>query len=377
MPAAGPYQTVWANQWEPPGTPKRQFAAECYRIRFGEQSVINQDINQVLDDYEAGTIDIPDVDMMVGGFPCQDYSVAKPLSQANGIEGKKGVLWWDIYRFLRLKKPRLVLLENVDRLLKSPASQRGRDFAIILSCFASLGYSVEWRVVNAADYGFPQKRRRTYIYAERTDETWNLAKRLSDGVMAEALPVADDLDVSAFRVPEDPYECSEHFGIGLKTSPFLNAGSMQNGTVVTAKVETAFEGHCFVLRDVMVPDTEVPKSFWVEGEKLERWRYYKGAKREQRVNKSTGHVYNYSEGALPFPDSVDSPARTILTSEGGGPLPGQRISFRCQMAASAGWCRTSSTSCRAFRKAGRIPGCRRKTERSAWETRSLWASCIE
>ena len=136
--------------------------------------------------------------------------------------------------------------------------------------------------------------------------------------MAEALPVADDLDVSAFRVPEDPYECSEHFGIGLKTSPFLNAGSMQNGTVVTAKVETAFEGHCFVLRDVMVPDTEVPKSFWVEGEKLERWRYYKGAKREQRVNKSTGHVYNYSEGALPFPDSVDSPARTILTSEGGG-----------------------------------------------------------
>ena len=259
--------------------------------------------------------------MMVGGFPCQDYSVAKPLSQANGIEGKKGVLWWDIYRFLRLKKPRLVLLENVDRLLKSPASQRGRDFAIILSCFASLGYSVEWRVVNAADYGFPQKRRRTYIYAERTDETWNLAKRLSDGVMAEALPVADDLDVSAFRVPEDPYECSEHFGIGLKTSPFLNAGSMQNGTVVTAKVETAFEGHCFVLRDVMVPDTEVPKSFWVEGEKLERWRYYKGAKREQRVNKSTGHVYNYSEGALPFPDSVDSPARTILTSEGGVRFP--------------------------------------------------------
>lgn len=315
--------------------------------------------------------------MMVGGFPCQDYSVAKPLSQANGIEGKKGVLWWDIYRFLRLKKPRLVLLENVDRLLKSPASQRGRDFAIILSCFASLGYSVEWRVVNAADYGFPQKRRRTYIYAERTDETWNLAKRLSDGVMAEALPVADDLDVSAFRVPEDPYECSEHFGIGLKTSPFLNAGSMQNGTVVTAKVETAFEGHCFVLRDVMVPDTEVPKSFWVEGEKLERWRYYKGAKREQRVNKSTGHVYNYSEGALPFPDSVDSPARTILTSEGGGPLPGQLISYKWRAGGTVGLSQTNSTSCRGFRKAGRIPGCRRRTGRSAWETRSSWASCIE
>ena len=75
----------------------------------------------MLDAYEAGTIDIPDVDMVVGGFPCQDYSVAKPLSQASGIVGKKGVLWWDIYRFLRLKNtPRYVLLENVDRLLKSP-----------------------------------------------------------------------------------------------------------------------------------------------------------------------------------------------------------------------------------------------------------------
>lgn len=319
MPAAGPYQTVWANQWEPPGTPKRQFAAECYRIRFGEGSVVNQDINQVLDEYEEGRIDIPDVDMVVGGFPCQDYSVAKPLSQASGIEGKKGVLWWDIYRFLRLKEPRLVLLENVDRLLKSPAKQRGRDFAVILSCFASLGYAVEWRVVNAADYGFPQKRRRTYIYAEKTDEAWNLENRLGDGVMSEALPVMDGYAPSRFEVPLDPYECSEHFGLGLKASPFLNAGAVQAGVIVSAKMEPRYGGSYATLSDVMVSDGDVPKSFWVEeGEKLDRWRYYKGAKNERRVNRTTGHEYNYTEGAVPFPDPIDSPSRTILTSEGGG-----------------------------------------------------------
>ena len=138
LPAAGPYETVWANQWEPPGTEAKQFAARCYRARFGEDAVVNEDIHVVLDKFEHGEIEIPDVDMVVGGFPCQDYSVAKPLSQAGGIEGKKGVLWWDIYRFLQLKRPRYVLLENVDRLLKSPASQRGRDFAIILSCFNDL-----------------------------------------------------------------------------------------------------------------------------------------------------------------------------------------------------------------------------------------------
>ena len=173
MPSAGPYKTIWANQWEPPGTASKQFAARCYQERFNDGTLVNEDINKVLDKYEAGEIDIPDVDMVVGGFPCQDYSVAKTLSAAGGIEGKKGVLWWDINRFLKLKRPRFVLLENVDRLLKSPASQRGRDFAIMLSCLAKLGYSVEWRVVNSAEYGFPQRRKRVFIFARLTDETWN------------------------------------------------------------------------------------------------------------------------------------------------------------------------------------------------------------
>lgn len=319
LPAAGPFVTVWANQWEPQGSPVKQFAARCYETRFGYGSVVNEDIHRVLDEYEAGKIDIPDVDMVVGGFPCQDYSVAKPLAQANGIEGKKGVLWWDIYRFLRLKNcPKYVLLENVDRLLKSPASQRGRDFAIILSCLAALGYAVEWRVINGADYGFPQKRRRVYIFAERTEGRWDLETRLEDGIFADAFPAEVAEGASSFSLFADPYENSEHFGLGLKKSPFMRAGVMQDCRVLTAEVLPRYDGERHVLGDVLVPDEEVPESFYVEDEKLGKWRYFKGGKSEPRVNRSTGFTYTYSEGAMAFPDPVDAPARTILTSEGGG-----------------------------------------------------------
>ena len=97
LPAAGPFEVVWANQREPPGSVPRQFAARCYETHFGKGSVINRDIAAVLDDAEVGRLQISDVDMVVGGFPCQDYSVAKPLSFSGGIEGKKGVLWWQIH----------------------------------------------------------------------------------------------------------------------------------------------------------------------------------------------------------------------------------------------------------------------------------------
>lgn len=355
MPAAGPFVTVWANQWEPPGTPTRQFAARCYEERFGYGSVVNEDIHAVLDAYEAGKIDIPNVDMVVGGFPCQDYSVAKPLSKASGIEGKKGVLWWDIYRFLHLKEPRYCLFENVDRLLKSPAVQRGRDFAIILSCLASLGYAVEWRVVNGADYGFPQKRRRVYLYAERTDETWDLSDRLVSGVMADALPARVVGNEAALTVFADPYENTERFGVGCKTSPFQNAGVMQGCRVVTAKTEATYSGPYTTLSDVLVSGDEVSEEFYVEEGKLEKWRYFKGGKNEPRVNKKTGHEYRYSEGAMAFPDPVDAPARTILTSEGGGLLLAANISSQRQTDAFAVWFPTSWISCKASPRAGRIP----------------------
>ena len=183
------FQTVWANQWEP--ATKIQHAAAVYKERFGH--ICNEDINTVK------TEDIPEHDMLVGGFPCQDYSVATTLSNSKGIEGKKGVLWWSIYRILKEKadkKPEIVFLENVDRLLLSPAKQRGRDFAIILECLNELGYIVEWRVINAAEYGMPQKRRRTYIVGYKKESRMAEGYRspaewiYKDGVFAKAFPVA-------------------------------------------------------------------------------------------------------------------------------------------------------------------------------------------
>lgn len=321
MGAAGPFQTVWANQWEPPGSEGKQFAWRCYEQRFGQGSCVCEDINRVLDDYERGDNrhGIPEeIDMVVGGFPCQDYSVAKPLSQAGGIEGKKGVLWWDIYRFLFLKKPKYVLLENVDRLLKSPAAQRGRDFAIMLTCLADLGYSVEWRVVNSAEYGFPQRRKRVYIFAELTNRTWDLEERISSGVLSSALPIKKPESFGRVQLPDDPYVVSQSFNAGSKgKSPFGTAGTMQNFLVATCDVVEAYEGERGCLGNVVVPAAEVPEGYFIPADKLERWRYLKGSKSEERVDKRTGFKYRYSEGSMAFPDLLTNPSRTILTGEGG------------------------------------------------------------
>ena len=317
------YETVWANQWEPPGTDRKQFAWRCYESHFGEGSCVNEDINIVMAQAEAGERKLPDVDMVVGGFPCQDYSVARPLSQAAGIEGKKGVLWWDIYHLLEYKiknnngrPPRYVLLENVDRLLKSPASQRGRDFAIILSCLYSMGYSVEWRVINAGEFGMPQRRRRAYIYAELDAPAWDLEEIVAGaGVVAEAFPMSLG-PTSVMTVGADAYETSKSFGIGLKTSPFMTVGAMQRGRVVTAKGAARYVGSQVTLGDVLVDAGSVPQEYFIEPEKVDSWKYLKGAKREERTTRE-GFTYFYSEGSMAFPDALDKPSRTILTGEGG------------------------------------------------------------
>ena len=213
--ASDAYETIWNNQWEP--STVRQDASLVYQARFGSKGHSNKDINTVK------TEEIPDHDLLVGGFPCQDYSVASTLSRSGGIEGKKGVLWWQIYRILNEKgahRPQYVFFENVDRLLGSPAKQRGRDFAIILASLADLGYTVEWRVINAADYGMPQRRRRTYIVGYRTDsvvadkieslESWVLY----DGVMAKAFPFAKkEKTMSEFDIVGTIKEVSGGYGI--------------------------------------------------------------------------------------------------------------------------------------------------------------------
>lgn len=316
MDAAGPFKTIWANQWEP-GSNKRQFAARCYEERFGSEGFVNEDIHATLEAYEAGQIEIPDADMVVGGFPCQDYSVARTLSQASGIEGKKGVLWWDIYKFLQLKpNTRFCLFENVDRLLKSPAPQRGRDFAIILSCLSELGYTVEWRVVNSAEYGFSQRRKRVYIFAEKTGDKLNLKNRFTGGVMAKAFPFKLNEDICELEIDKNPIANSEGFGIGDKQSKFKLAGVMQDCRVLTADVEADYSGPRASLGDVLALEAEVPNEYFIPEAQRSQWEYLKGSKHLERVAKN-GHKYMYSEGAMAFPDYLDRPSRTILTGEGG------------------------------------------------------------
>ncbi len=324
------WEVVWANQWEP--STKRQHAFECYVSHFDQGVHVNEDIEKVLDEIDAGRREpIPDHDLLVGGYPCQDYSVAKTLSQAAGIEGRKGVLWWSIYRILEDKRPPLVFLENVDRLLKSPASQRGRDFAIMLACLSDLGYMVEWRVVNAADYGFPQRRRRVFIVAHHLageGPPWTSPLRwlYEEGVLARALPVrpVDDgivvplegTDVPDLVLRGHPAQLTEGFGRGNRTTPFLNGGVLWERAVWTRPVAPVYDGPRKVLGDVLLPTEEVPERFFIPPEQLPAWEYLKGAKREPRRARN-GHVYFYTEGAIPFPDPIDQPSRTILTGEGG------------------------------------------------------------
>ncbi|WP_289222470.1 DNA (cytosine-5-)-methyltransferase [uncultured Bacteroides sp.] len=316
--ASDAYQTIWNNQWEP--STKRQDASLVYKARFGCKGHSNRDINTV------PTEEIPNHDLLVGGFPCQDYSVAATLSRSGGIEGKKGVLWWQIYRILEEKgesRPDYIFFENVDRLINSPATQRGRDFAIILASLSDLGYVVEWRVINAADYGMPQRRRRTYIVGYRKGSV--VANRIEgmedwvlyDGVMAQSFPFKQkEKTLSAFDIKGSVQEVSATFNQGKRESPFGNAGMMMDRHVFSVDAVAMYEGTFQTLGDNLVSEEFVPEDFFISEEELPKWQYEKGAKKINRVSKE-GYEYVFSEGGMAFPDSLDKPSRTMITGEGG------------------------------------------------------------
>lgn len=316
--ASDEFKTVWNNQWEP--STKHQDASLVYQARFGTEGHCNKDINTI------PTNEIPDHDLLVGGFPCQDYSVAASLSRSGGIEGKKGVLWWQIYRILSEKgenRPNYLFLENVDRIINSPATQRGRDFAIILASLSDLGYIVEWRVINAADYGFPQRRKRTYIVAYRQNSV--VANRvenaqqwlLHEGVMASAFPFESKGKEIEFTIDGDIKSVSDNFNKEKKDSPFEDAGIMIDRKVFTIKSSPCYAGDVKqTLGDILVDEEFVPEEFFISDEDLPKWQYEKGAKKINRVSKE-GYEYVFSEGGMAFPDSLDKPSRTMITGEGG------------------------------------------------------------
>ena len=306
------WKTTFSNQWEP--STKVQHASDVYVAQFGEEGHTNIDIAKIKS--------LPkNIDLLVGGFPCQDYSVAKTLNSSKGLKGKKGVLWWEILRLVNRQKPKFIFLENVDRLLKSPSNQRGRDFAVMLKTLGDEGYTIEWRVVNAAEYGFPQRRIRVFIVATRKKagkKTSPAAVISKTGILARALPIEKPLEeLQEVDLSADADEISARFNKGKEKSPFLSAGYFVDGVAYTVKTLAKLASSPVVLGDVLQPDSQVPDEYWVEEKRLKEWKYLKGAKSIERTHKGSGVTYNYAEGKMAFPDLLTNPSRTILTGEGG------------------------------------------------------------
>lgn len=306
------WKTTWFSQWEPGA--KTQWAHDCYVAHFGDSADLKNEFHTGEDIGTVNKDQIPNHSLLVGGFPCQDYSVAHTLASAKGIEGKKGVLWWQIRDTLIAKKAPFCIFENVDRLLKSPASQRGRDFGVILACLNDLGYDVEWRVINAATYGAAQRRRRTFIFAYNHNTAYaekmkscNAVNIINEsGFFAKGFPIETVEKTIDTRLPKDIVEVSDTFKFG-----FENAGFMRDGVIYTAPVTEIAETP-ILLGEVL--QSNVDEKYYITSEKMPKWTYMKGAKKIPRKS-ANGHEYVFSEGPVAFPDPWDRPGRTMLTSE--------------------------------------------------------------
>lgn len=306
------FKTVYSNQWEP--STKTQHAFDCYNSHFPNSINTNLDITTISNN-ELKKIN---ANLLVGGFPCQDYSVARSLNNELGIKGKKGVLFWEIKRVIEAVNPKYILLENVDRLLKSPANQRGKDFSIMLAVFRELGYNVEWRIINAADYGGPQRRRRVFIFAY--EKNIDFAKKMNEvseesiiyknGFFQKEFPTEKfsyknrELD---FTLPEDIVQISDSF-----SSKYFNSGIMINGKVTTIEtIPVKEEG--IPLKNIL--QNNVEDKYYLSEKQIEKIKYLRGPKKILRTSKE-GHQYFYSEGGMSETDQLNIPSRTMLTSEG-------------------------------------------------------------
>lgn len=327
------FKTKWSNQWEP--SRKAQDAFEVYNYRFPDSENINVDVEEIPDKKFAEM----DADIIVGGFPCQDYSVARSKKGELGIQGKKGVLFWQIIRATEIIKPKYLILENVDRLLKSPTSQRGRDFAIMLASFNQLGYSVEWRVINAAEYGRAQRRRRVFFYVYRNDLPWAqsldekyeqfeqknlfgneavLPNRYEEyvfnvGLFAQEFPIKQ-IPIKGRhaygKLSDDIVDISENYADGK----MWNTGIMRHGVYYTYDTEP-IEETPITLGDIIQDEEEVDEKYYLTEEQVEKFKYLRGPKKIQRTS-GNGHNYVYSEGGMSPYDDLNLPGRTMLTSEG-------------------------------------------------------------
>lgn len=283
--ASEEFVTIWANQWEP--NKKKQWAYECYKSHWDDNTCVNKDINLI------DKSSIPDFDLLVGGNPCQNWSVASSSDKALGLEGSKGILWFQIYEILKLKKPKYFLLENVDRQLKAPTKQRGRDFSLMLSLYNQLGYEIEYMVVDSSKFGNPQRRKRVFVFG---------CKDNNPLILRKSFPFNSSTSSNLESIKEAVN----------KNTDFKNYGYTVRGCINASKIEEIEES---VLPLGNILERESLSKRYLTQEQIEKFKYLKGSKRLKRITKE-GYEYTYSEGAMSFPDNLNFPSRTMLTSEG-------------------------------------------------------------
>lgn len=334
------YEVTHSNQYEP--SRKSQDAYQVGKYNFPNIKHNNQDITNISNEY-FDELKANNVNMIVGGFPCQDYSVARSKKHELGIEGKKGVLFWEIIRAVEHIDPDYLILENVDRLLKAPSKQRGRDFAVMLAAFNQLNYSVEWRVINAAEYGCSQRRRRVFILVYKNTTPIALDNEINkdnyqdyllhNSVFSKQFPVKDTVNKKreSYAKLSDSDDNSDTYILNVSDNfegRFWNSGVMKNGKYYT--IDT-------------IPELEEPKTLGTviteakqyyeatygkdsysdylenfiikDKNKIEKFEYLRGPKKIKRTSPD-GHEWTYAEGGMSAHDDLNLPARTMLTSEG-------------------------------------------------------------
>ena len=143
------HDIIWANDLY-------EDAVNTYRKNIGDHIIL-------ADIQEIDAKDIPDCDIVIGGFPCQGFSVA---NWKRHIDDERNVLYKQLIRVIKEKQPKFFLAENVKGLTNM---EHGEVFKLVLEDFSSLGYRVKWKILNAADYGVPQIRQRVIITGVRSD----------------------------------------------------------------------------------------------------------------------------------------------------------------------------------------------------------------
>jgi DNA (cytosine-5)-methyltransferase 1 len=139
------------QQWECVGYSEiNKYAIQIYEKHFPKTKNFG-DITKII------ASELPDFDLLVGGFPCQAFSIA---GKRGGFDDTRGTLFFDVARILKEKQPRNFILENVKGLL---SHDNGRTFKTIINTLTELGYCVEWQVLNAKNFGIPQNRERVFI----------------------------------------------------------------------------------------------------------------------------------------------------------------------------------------------------------------------